>query len=257
MSYLKRGKSKSFVLACVLLVAISLSACASSESAGKADGENQTTADSLTVDGEQIEGSVEEIPVEQVSSRDMEFINKLVSFGFTEEEAKENAEILLTCGIPTIDICEPTDSKATIDGLVAFRGKLDDDRTFWFTVQNRKIFYVALNDEDLYDEDKGGYLQNFEDVHIPETSITFETQLKLRDMTEELLDKYYGPNTSKYYDAWGIGRKDNVYGAQCQVLNSLLSDDWSFAYVLYELQDDGEFKPTSVSIDGVQYAVKD
>lgn len=248
-------RKRVFAAIICMTLGLALNACASNTSEEKGS-ESQAATDTLTVDGEKIEGTVEEIPVEQVSTRDIDFINKLVSFGFTEDEAKENAEILLTCGIPTIDICEPTDSKATIDGLVSFRGELDEDRTFWFTVENRKIFYVSLNGEDLYDEDKGGYLQNFEDVHIPETSISFETQLQLRDMTEELLDKYYGPNTSKYYDAWGIGRKDNVYGAQCQVLNSLLADNWSYAYVLYELGDDGEFTPTSVKIDGVQYEVK-
>ena len=52
------------------------------------------------------------------------FVEKLISFGFTEGEATENAKILMQCGVPTISVCEPTDPNATIDGLVSYRGKL-------------------------------------------------------------------------------------------------------------------------------------
>ena len=230
---------------CVFLLVISLSACGESD---KSVGE---TSNGLAVDGD-----TTDISVEEISTDSNAFVDKLVSFGFTEKEAKENAEILLTCGIPTIENCEPTSSSATIDGLVAFRGKLDDDRVVWFTVEDRKIFYVALNGEDLYDEDQGGYLKNFNDVHIPKTSIKSKTKNQLRDMTETLLDKYFGTDV-RYYDAWAVSREDDNYGVQCQVSDGILDDNWIYAYVWYEKQDDGEFKAVAVKIDGVQYEVKD
>lgn len=183
------------------------------------------------------------------------FVEKLISFGFTEEEATENAKILIQCGIPTISICEPTDPNATIDGLVSYRGKFDDDRTVWFTVENRKIFYVSLNGEDLYDEDKGGYLKNFDEVHIPETNISVTVSDELRNTTESVLDGYFA--SSRYYDAWGFAREDNSYMVQCQATDgSMLTSNWLNCRVWYEQQDNGDFVVTGVQINGKQYKLK-
>ena len=183
------------------------------------------------------------------------FVEKLISFGFTEGEATENAKILMQCGIPTISVCEPTDPNATIDGLVSYRGKLDDDRTIWFTVENRKIFYVSLNGEDLYDKDKGGYLKNFDEIHIPETTISVTVSDELRNKTESVLDGYFA--SSRYYDAWGFAREDNQYMVQCQATDgSMLTSNWINCRVWYEQQDRGDFVVTGVQINGKQYKLK-
>lgn len=183
------------------------------------------------------------------------FVEKLISFGFTEGEATENAKILMQCGIPTISVCEPTDPNATIDGLVSYRGKLDDDRTIWFTVENRKIFYVSLNGEDLYDKDKGGYLKNFDEIHIPETTISVTVSDELRNKTESVLDGYFA--SSRYYDAWGFAREDNQYLVQCQATDgSMLTSTWLNCRVWYEQQDNGAFVVTGVQINGKQYKLK-
>lgn len=183
------------------------------------------------------------------------FVEKLISFGFTEGEATENAKILMQCGIPTISVCEPTDPNVTIDGLVSYRGKLDDDRTIWFTVENRKIFYVSLNGEDLYDKDKGGYLKNFDEIHIPETTISVTVSDELRNKTESVLDGYFA--SSRYYDAWGFAREDNQYMVQCQATDgSMLTSNWLNCRVWYEQQDNGAFVVTGVQINGKQYKLK-
>lgn len=242
-----------------IVVCLSLCACGSTNTTlGTTNKEPQATSKDeessnvLEIVGNTTDTTMREIPIE-----DDNFVEKLISFGFTEEEAIENAKILRQCGVPTIDICEPTNPEATIDGLVSYRGKLDDDRTFWFTVDNRKIFYVSLNGEDLYDEDKGGYLKNFDDVHIPETYMSESTKMSLKSQTEPFLDKYF-PYDTRYYDAWAVGREDNLFMVQCQISDgSILTDDWLFARVWYELQEDGTFTPTGVEIDGCSYAVKE
>lgn len=184
------------------------------------------------------------------------FVEKLVSFGLAESEANEAADLLRTCGIPSLDSCERTDPNATVDGLMAIRGKMDDDRIFMFTIDNRKIFYVAFNGEDLYDEDKGGYLKNFNDVHVPETEVDSDTWYKLRDMSEAELDKYFGASV-RYYDAWGVAREDNSYMTQCEISDgSIFTSGWAYGKVWYELQTDGTFTTTAVEIDGQQYEVK-
>lgn len=182
------------------------------------------------------------------------FIDKLKSFGFTESEATENAKILMQCGIPTIDICEPT-SNESIDNLVSFRGVMDDSRTIWFTVESRKIFYISLNGEDLYDADKGGYLKNFDEVHIPETSISVKVTDELQNQSESVLDSYF--TNSRYYDAWGFAREDNKYMVQCQATDgSMLTSNWINCRVWYEQQDTGNFAVTGVQINGKQYELK-
>ena len=120
-----------------------------------------------------------------------------------------------------------------------------------------EIFYVSLNGEDLYDEEKGGYLKNFNDVHIPETYMSESTKMTLKNQTEPFLDKYF-PYDTRYYDAWAVGREDDVFMVQCQISDgSILTDNWLFARVWYEQQEDGTFTPTGVEINGRSYAVKE
>ncbi len=190
----------------------------------------------------------------EIESKVDPFVEKLLSFGFAETEAEENARILKQCGIPTIDICKPV-SDESIDNLVAFRGVMDDDRTVWFTVENRKIFYVSLNGEDLYDEDKGGYLKHFDDVHIPETSVSVVVADTLRNKTETVLDSYFA--SVRYYDAWAYGREDNQYMVQCQATDgSALTSNWISCRVWFEQKSDGDFAVTGVQINGKQYKLK-
>lgn len=220
--------------------------------------QSETTQTEATPSGspvaEEIVGeTIDELMPETKSETDP-FVEKLLSFGFTENEAIENAKILKQCGIPTIDICKPV-SEESIDNLVAFRGVMDDNRTIWFTVENRKIFYISLNGEDLYDEDKGGYLKNFNDVHIPETNVSVAIADTLRNKSEAVLDDYF--TYSPYYDAWAYGREDNNYMVQCQATDgSVLTSNWINCRVWFEQQSNGEFTVTGVQINGKQYKLK-
>lgn len=181
---------------------------------------------------------------------------KLIEFGMTEEEAQAGRRILRQCGVETIDGCEPTDPSASVDGLISFREKIDKDRVFWFTVENRKIFYVSLNGTDLYDSDKGGFLMKIDKVHVPESKVSDDVYRQLQDRTEAVLNQYFVK--AKYYDAWGIGRSDEKYMVQCEVYaaNIFNVKDWVRAKVWYEDQGNGKFIVTGVQIDGVQYEVK-
>lgn len=240
------------------LIIFSITACGNSFKEGVEQGyedainENSSNEEknALEVDGEKSSDTIEIIENDGI-------VDKLISFGFTEEEADEQRKILLQCGILSIDICEPTDENATIDGLISFRGKIDEDRIFWFTVENRKIFYIALNGEDLYDEDKGGFIKTFDEVHIPETYVSQEDKIKLRDMAESILEKYFLASYDvRYYDAWAVGRKDDLYMTRCEISDgSILTDGWILGYVWFEKQD-GEYVATGIEIDGQQYELK-
>lgn len=254
---------KLIVVFITIAFCFSLYACSTTDTTQGSNSKESETTPKVEENTEQasnalkVVGDTTNTTMNEISTESDNFVEKLISFGFTKEEAIENAKILKQCGIPNIDICEPTDTKATINGLIAYRGKLDDDRIFWFTVDSRKIFYVSLNGEDLYDENKGGYLKNFNDVHIPETYMSESTKLTLKNQTESFLDKYF-PYDTRYYDAWAVGREDNSFMVQCQISDgSILTDNWLFARVWYELQEDGTFTPIGVEIDGHAYVVKE
>lgn len=224
-----------------------------SETTQTEDTKAESTLPESSVTEEIVGETIDELMPEIKAEADP-FIKKLLSFGFTENEAMENAKILKQCGIPTIDICEPS-SDESIDNLVVFRGVMDDSRTIWFTVENRKIFYVSLNGEDLYDEDKGGYLKNFDEVHIPETSVSITVADELRNKTESVLDGYF--TNTRYFDAWAYAREDNNYMVQCQATDgSMLTSNWIYCRVWYEQQESGDFVATGVQINGKQYKLK-
>lgn len=197
------------------------------------------------VNGDKIDGVIDDIKTDNISE-------KLISFGFTESEAVEIKEIFLKCGLTNIDNAEPTDPKADIDGLISFRVIMDKDKTAWFTIENRKVFYVGLNGTDVYDTAKGGFLININDIHIPESSVSVSVKETLRNLTETTLDSYF--IEAIYYDAWGVARSDDDYMVQCEVQakNKLGVKDWIKAKVWYHF-DGKNYNVTGVVIDGERY----
>ena len=197
------------------------------------------------VNGKKVDGTISDITTDNI-------MEKLCSFGFTEDEAKELREIFILCGVTDIAGAEPTDSNATIDGLVSYRYVIDKDRTVWFTIDNRELFYIALNGVDVYDTDKGGFLINKNDVHVPESEMSVSVKNTLKDLTEKTLDGYF--IEALYYDAWGFARSDDSYMTQCEVQakNKLGAKDWIKAKVWFEY--DGEnYNITGIVIDGIRY----
>ena len=180
-------------------------------------------------------------------------VKKLMSFGFTDNEAKDIRKTFIMCGITNIDGCEPTDPEATIDGLVSFREVWDKDRTFWFTVDNREMFYISLNGVDVFDKDKGGFLININDVHVPVSDVDVETFLMLQDVAAAEIDKYLKYPNSAYYDAWAIAREDDKYMIQCEVRaqNALKIKEWLVCKVWFD-NTNSDFAIEGISIDGTQ-----
>lgn len=179
-------------------------------------------------------------------------VNELIAIGFTKDEATANREIFLKCGVDSIEGAAPTDPNANIDGLVAYRIVLDDDRTLWFTIDRRELFYIALNGVDVYDTDKGGFLININDIHIPENDVSVSTANTLKDLTIHAIEPYF--KNALYFDGFRYGRSDDKYMVQCEVYaqNGFGVKDWIFAKVWYEF-DGTKFGITAIVIDGVRY----
>lgn len=178
-------------------------------------------------------------------------IEKLISFGFTSEEARDIRKTFIMCGVTNIDACEPADPATTIDGLVVFRGVLDKDRIFWFTVDHREVFYIALNGVDVYDKDKGGFLININDIHVPVSDVDQDTFYKLQDLATAAVDNYLKYPNSAYYDAWAVAREDNKYMIQgeVQARNALNAKDWLVFKVWFD-DAGGDFTIEGIVIDG-------
>lgn len=202
--------------------------------------------DDAFVEGDIVDGELDDI----VANDDL--LSELKELGFTEQEANDARRILLICGIESVEGFEPTSSTASIDDLISFRKVIDKDRIAWFTVDHRKVFYVSLNGVDLYDSDKGGFLININDVHVPESYISVETANTLQDITERTLDQYFVK--ASYYDAFGYAREDDNYMVQCQAYasNRLGMKEWVSAKVWFEDQN-GEFEVVGIVIDGQRY----
>ena len=218
----------------------------SSENAAETVENTDSDEDEAFVAGDTIEGTIEDI------SPDDNLLVELVALGFTDEEADAARKVLLSCGIDSIEDFEATSSSASIDDLISYRKVIDGDRTAWFTVDHREIFYVSLNGVDLYDSDQGGFLMDINDVHIPESYISLETADTLKDMTESTLDQYF--INASYYDEFGYAREDDNYMVQCQAYasNRIGIKDWVTAKVWFEDRD-GEFVVVGVVIDGQRY----
>ena len=238
---------KKFLCCALAVLMLALVGC---DNGGQASLDSGTIAIDTDIQGVENNNIISDIP----TSTD-NISQKLLSLGFTEDEAEDMRVIFIKCGVTNIDECTITDPNATIDNLAAFRAVWDKDRTFWFTIDHRELLYMALNGVDVYDKDKGGFLINVNDIHIPESKVSVAVASKLKDLTEQTLDKYFV--NARYYDAFGYARQDNDYMVQCQVYasNAIGAKDWIYAKVWFTADGD-DFMVVGVQIDGKQYDVK-
>ncbi len=195
------------------------------------------------------------IYIEEIINEDDGIVEKLMSFGFNEDEANKHKQTLLKCGITSIEGFEPTSNNATIDNLISYRDVMDKDRILVCTFDNREILYIGLNGADVYDKDLGGFLIDVNDVHVPETYVENSIGFKLRDLAEKELDKYF--TNLPYYDGWRYGRSDENYMLQREAYakNDLGMKKWIYCNVWF-VEINGEFEITGISVDGVQYELK-
>lgn len=77
---------------------------------------------------------------------------KLVVIGLNDDEAAEVAEIFSQIGITKIDNVQPG-AGTGIDNLQSYVAEANGDpnKKFYFTFENRKLFYVGYGEKDLYD----------------------------------------------------------------------------------------------------------
>ena len=109
---------------------------------------------------------------ESFEALDTEMVDNLMSLDFTNEEACEIQGILNSVGINSISEIQLGCGEG-INNLQSFVCIANDnkDLKFFFTIENRKLFYAGFAGEDLYDSEQGGVLRLIQDVDIPEREI--------------------------------------------------------------------------------------
>ena len=147
---------------------------------------------------------------------DEAMIKQFIGLGFNIEEATEMQNLFYKMGITSLSNIKSATNDVDINKLVSFVAVANNDskKKFYFTVENRKMFYAGFQDEDLYDSAKGGVLKNINDIHIPETKVTMSEYTTLQDLAKKEVKNYLNyPDSANFplYDGWGVGRNDNKY----------------------------------------------
>ena len=111
----------------------------------------------------------------------------LVEKGYSIEHATAIEQILNTLGIQKIKIESMTGTpEKGLNGVVCYPNDYTSrDRRFSFTTENGILFYAGFLDEDLYDSEKGGYLKNYNDVHVPKKEVSLDTFNELQQLAKE------------------------------------------------------------------------
>lgn len=183
-------------------------------------------------------------------------INQFISLGFNIEEATEMQHLFYQMGIKSLSDIHSGNKNTDINKLVAFVAIANNNekQKFYFTIENRKMFYAGFKSEDLYDSEKGGVLKNINDVHIPETKITLEEYSLLQVLAQDEVKKYLNyPSTASFplYDGWNAGRSDNNYKVIGKVnAKNGFGVSSKISFSVYFIKDGENFTVDAVEIDG-------
>lgn len=195
--------------------------------------------------------------LENLEDIDSKITDALVDVGYTLEHASAMQEVLNTVGVESIQIENMTgQAEEGLNSVVAYPNDYTErDRRLYFTTEDGILFYVGFGDEDLYDTDQGGYLKNYNDVHVPEKEVTLEIFNQLCVLAEEEVKSCLNYPDSANFDTlnWRVGRSDDKY----QIIGSLTAenglgaeDDVSFS--VWFSSADGNFTTDGVELNGVR-----
>lgn len=189
---------------------------------------------------------------------DEAMINQFMRLGFNIEEATEMQNLFYKMGITSLSNIKSSANNVDINKLVSFVAVANNDskKTFYFTVENRKMFYAGFQDEDLYDSAKGGVLKNINDVHIPETKVAIAEYTELQDLAKKEVKNYLNyPDSANFplYDGWGVGRNDNKYKiiGKVEAKNGFgVKEEISFS--IWFIKENSSYIVEAVLIDGTR-----
>lgn len=193
------------------------------------------------------------------NSIDNEMVEQFMNLGFNIEEATEMQHLFYQMGIKSIKDIHSGSNNPDINKLVAFVAIANNNekQKFYFSIENRKMFYAGFTSEDLYDSAKGGVLKNINDVHIPETKVSIDDYSRLQVLAQDEVKKYLNyPSTASFplYDGWGVGRSDDKYKIIGKVnAKNGFGVKSQISFSVWFIKKDNNFVVDSVVIDGSRF----
>lgn len=188
---------------------------------------------------------------------DSQITETLMEVGYTVDQATEIQKILNTVGVTSIVIDNYTgEAQSGLNSVVCYPNGLEDEnRRFYFTTDDGRLFYAGFSDEDLYDSAAGGFLKSYEDVYVPETKVTIDVFTTLQGIADEAVRGCLKYPDSAHFDefSWSVGRSDNVYKILGKVSaeNSFSVSDEVYFAVWFTEGEEG-FSIDAITLDGVR-----
>ena len=188
---------------------------------------------------------------------DMRISDVLVDAGYTVDHATAIQEILNTIGIDSIEIETISgEAESGVNAVICYpNGLTDRDRRFYFTTEDGVTFYAGFLGEDLYDSAKGGFLKNYNDVHVPEKEVTSDEFVELQLMSEDVVKQYLNYPSTANFDvlSYRVGRRDDHYQITGSVnaQNGFGVED-KLPFSVWFVKEDGKFIIEGVSLKGVR-----
>ena len=199
----------------------------------------------------------QEKQLEELSEINSGITTTLCAYGYSVEHASKIQEILNAVGIDSI-VVENISGQAEdgLNSVVCYpNGYTDRERRFYFTTEDGILFYAGFLDEDLYDNNKGGYLKSYDDVHVPEKEVTVVVYDMLRSRAiEEVKSCLNYPNTADFSStAWGIGRSDSKY----QIIGKVTAEngfgvEQEIPFSVWFVADGDNFLTEGVALNGTR-----
>lgn len=214
----------------------------------------ETTVPETTADGSYITVSES---LEALPSIDTRITDILIEKGYSLEHASAIQKILNTVGIESLEIESMMgDPESGLNSVVSYpNGYTDRDRRFYFTTDNGILFYAGFHDDDLYDSEKGGYLKNYNDVHVPEKEVTRDEFYTLQELAEPAVRQYLNyPDTASFDGfSYRVGRSDENYQLLGNVTaKNALGVKETLSFSVWYVKSDEMLTIVGIAIDGVR-----
>ena len=81
-------------------------------------------------------------------------LEKLLTYGYSHEQAETIQELLAECGITDLSTFEIGD-ETNVEALVTLYDKSQNNITIWIIIDNGELYYIGYNGKDIYTQEEG------------------------------------------------------------------------------------------------------
>ncbi len=81
-------------------------------------------------------------------------LEKLLAYGYSDEQAETIQGLLAECGITDLSTFEIGD-ETNVEALVTLYDKSQNNITIWIVIDNGELYYIGYNGKDIYTQEEG------------------------------------------------------------------------------------------------------